>query len=91
MIGERDLDFLIDSIEYDHLEDNADVQGSWRIARDPEVPSIICILYQPYDDRSQDTYYPPKATRYHLTLLDEVEGDEAEGTYDEWLREGNKK
>lgn len=84
MIGERDLDFIIDSVQCDYLEDDDDVQGSWKIARDPEVPSIICILYQPYDDRSQDTYYPPKATRYRLTLLNEVEGDNAENMYEKW-------
>lgn len=84
MIGERDLDFIIDSVQCDYLEDDDGVQGSWKIARDPEAPSIIYVLYRPYDDGSQDTYYPPKATRYRLTLLDEIEGDDAENMYEKW-------
>lgn len=83
MIGERDLDFIIDTVQCDYLEDDDEVQGGWKIQRSSN-PSIICVLYQPYDDGSQDTYYPPKATRYHLTLLDEVEGDDAEREFNAW-------
>lgn len=85
MIGERDLDFIIDSVQCDFLEDDDDdVQGSWTIRRDSNAPSIICVFYRPYEDGSQDTYYPPKATRYRLTLLDVVEGDDAEREFKTW-------
>lgn len=84
MIGERDLDFIIDSVQYDYLEDDDDVQGNWKIIRDLGTPSLIYVLYQPYEDGSQDTHYPPKATRYRLTLLDEIEGDDAENMYEKW-------
>lgn len=84
MIGERDLDFIIDSVQYDYLENNDDVQGNWKITRDLGTPSLIYVFYQPYEDGSQDTYYPPKATRYRLMLLDEIEGDDAENMYEKW-------
>jgi len=80
----RDLGWLIDSIDYDHLEDHDDVQGSWRIRWGSKDPNVVVVLYEPYDDGSQDTYYPPKATKYRLTLLEEVEGDLAKPSFNKW-------
>ena len=82
----RNLDWLIDSIEYDHLEDHADVNGDWTIRRQADDESVVIVRYQPYDDGSAEFEYPHKVTKYRVVLLETVEGDakEVEEAFNKW-------
>jgi hypothetical protein len=82
--GVRDLDFIISQIQYDFLEDDEDVCGSWRIR---QAGNEVHILYTPYNDSSAPVAYPAKASRYRLTRIEAVEGDDAEEKFDEWIKE----
>lgn len=77
----RDLDWLINSIEYDHLEDDEDVQGTWSIARLDTPDDVIIVKYEPFNDSP----YPSKVTKYRVTKIEEVEGDDAQEAYLKWL------
>jgi hypothetical protein len=77
----RDLDWIIDQIQYDFEEDNDDVNGSWRIVR---KDTYVFVLYEPYDDGSAEFVYEPKATVYEVRPIEVVEGQNAKRTFETW-------
>lgn len=81
--GVRDLEWLIDSIDYDYEEDNDEVNGNWRIVRKGRE---VYVLFEPYGDGSAEFDYPPKASAWVLMLAHVVEGEQAKWAFEEWAK-----
>lgn len=89
----RDLPWLIDSLQCDHLEDDDDVNGSWvirwQLDADGNPTDVVLVLFRPYPRNAVPAdmeLHPPKATKYRVTLLEEVEGDNAEEVFESWKK-----
>ena len=79
--GIRDLDWIIDTIEYDYREDDDNVNGSWRVVRNG---SNVFVLFEPYDDGSAEFEYPAKASAYVVWPIHQAEGKSAVNLFRQW-------